>query len=95
MKGYQNINSTVGCPLKLLFECFLNYLLLSCQKKKNENFHNFNILAYEILVTTDLIELKCSGIREGVNKLGDLKFQSNLISLRKNAKIWNSGKLVP
>ena len=45
--------------------------------------------------TTEPIELKFSGIREGVNKLAVLKFQSNLISLRKNLKIWNSGKSVP
>ena len=63
---------------------------LSCQ---NENFLIFSILAYEISVTTELIELKFSGIREGVNKLAVLKFQSNLISLRKNLKIWNSKKI--
>ena len=51
------------------------------------------ILAYEISVTTELIELKFSGIREGVNKLAVLKFQSNQISLRKNVKIWNSEKI--
>ena len=58
-----------------------------------ENFLIFNILAYEISVTTEPIELKFSGIREGVNKLAVLKFQSNLISLRKNLKIWNSKKI--
>ena len=58
-----------------------------------ENFLIFNILAYKISVTTEPIELKFSGIREGVNKLAVLKFQSNLISLRKNLKIWNSKKI--
>ena len=93
MKGHFgfNINSTVGGPLKLL-ECYLNYLHLSCQ---NKIFFSFNILVYEILVTTCPIELKFSGIREGVNKLAVLKFQSNMSSLSKNAKIWNSGKLAP
>ena len=45
--------------------------------------------------TIELIELKFSGIRKGVNKLAVLKFQSNPSSLRKNPKIWNSGKSVP
>ena len=48
-----------------------------------------------ILETTYLIELKFSGIKEEVNKLAVLKFQSNPSSLRKNVKIWNSGKSVP
>ena len=43
----------------------------------------FKILTYEISKTTEPIELKFSGIREGVNKLAVLKFQSNPISLRK------------
>ena len=64
--------------------------MCTCQ---NENFLIFNILAYEISVTTEPIELKFSGIREGVNKLVVLKFQSNPISLRKNVKIWNSEKI--
>ena len=55
----------------------------------------FNILIFEISKTFYPIELKSSGIKEGVNKLADLKFQSNPISLRENIKIWNSGKLVP
>ena len=62
---------------------------------KNENFPIFNILAYEILETTYPIELKFSGVREGVNKLAVLKFQSNPSSLQKNVKIWNSGKSGP
>ena len=45
-----------------------------------------NILTYEISVTIYLIELTFSGIREGVNKLAVLKFQSNPISLRKTFK---------
>ena len=56
---------------------------------------DFDILTYEISKTTEPIELKFSGVREGVNKLAVLKFQSNPISLRKNPKIWNSGKLIP
>ena len=55
----------------------------------------FNILIYEILETTCPIELKFSGISEGVNKLVVLKFQSNPIILRKNVNIWNSGKSAP
>ena len=62
---------------------------------KNENFPIFNILAYEISETTYPIELKFSGIREGVNKLAVLKFQSNSSSLQKNVKIWNAGKSGP
>ena len=69
--------------------CYLNYLHLSCQNKI------FNILVYKISETTYPIELKFSGIREGVNKLAVLKFQSNPINLRKNVKIWNSGKSAP
>ena len=68
--------------------------------KQNENLHlhlkifSFSIFWHtEISVTTEPIELKFSGIREGVNKLVVLKFQSNLISLRKNLKIWNSKKI--
>ena len=49
-------------------------------------FHYFDILTYEISKTTELSKLKFSGIREGVNKLAALKFQSNPISLRKNFK---------
>ena len=63
--------------------CYLNYLHLSCQ---NENFLIVNILTYEISETTYPIELKFSGMREGVNKLAVLKFQSNPKSLRKNLK---------
>ena len=92
MKGHLNVNSTVGGPLELL-KCYLNYLHLSCQ---NRIFFFFlNILVYEISVTTCPFGLKFSGIREGVNKLTVLKFQSNMSSLRENVKIWNSGKLVP
>ena len=43
-------------------------------------------LAYEILETTYPIELKFSGIREGVNKPVVLKFQGNPSSLRKMSK---------
>ena len=43
---------------------------------QNENFLIFNILAYEISVTTEPIELKFSGIREGVNKLAVLSFRA-------------------
>ena len=90
MKGHkQNVNGTVGGPQKLLFKPFASWAV------KNENFPIFNILAYEISVTTYLMELKFSGIREGVNKLAVLKFQSNPSSLRKNVKIWNSGKSAP
>ena len=42
-----------------------------------------------------LIRLSFSGVREGVNKLAVLKFQSNPSSLQKNVKIWNSGKSGP
>ena len=55
----------------------------------------FQYLIYKISVTTYPIELKFSGIREGVNKLAVLKFHSNPTSLRKNVKIWNSGKSAP
>ena len=58
-------------------------------------FQYFDILTYKISKTTELIELKFSGIRDGVNKLAVLKFQSNPINLRKILKIWNSGKSVP
>ena len=54
--------------------------------KKFSYFQYFDILTYKISKTTEPIELKFSGIREGVNKLAVLKFQSNLISLRKNFK---------
>ena len=73
-----------------------NLIVLELSKMKlSFFFQDFDILTYEILKTTEPIELKFSGITEGVNKLAVLKFQSNLISLRKNLKIWNSGKSVP
>ena len=46
----------------------------------------FYILIYEISETTYPIELKFSGIREGVNKLAFLEFQSNPTRLRKMSK---------
>ena len=46
----------------------------------------FNILAYEIWVTTEPIELKFSGIREGVNKLAVLKFKSNPDKFKEKSK---------
>ena len=55
---------------------------------QNENFY---ILTCEISETTESIELKLSGIIEGVNKLAVLKFQSNLIRLSIKSKIRNSG----
>ena len=48
-----------------------------------------------ISVTTYLIELKFSGIREGVNSFAVVKFQSNPTILRKNGKIGNSEKIAP
>ena len=64
-------------------------MTLSCQNE------NFQVLTCEILETTELIELKLSGIIEGVNKLAVLKFQSNLIRLSIKSKIRNSGQLIP
>ena len=58
---------------------------LSCQDE------NFQVLTCEILETTGSIELKLSGIIEGVNKLAVLKFQSNPIRLSIKSKIRNSG----
>ena len=58
---------------------------LSCQDE------NFQVLTCEISETTESIELKLSGIIEGVNKLVVLKFQSNLIRLSIKSKIRNSG----
>ena len=65
MKGHitKYNNVTVGGPLKLLFKLF------ALELSKNENFPIFNILACKISVTTYPIELKFSGIREGVNEL--------------------------
>ena len=53
-----------GSPIAhfIIIDLLVNYVHLSCQ---NENFLIFNILAYEISVTTEPIELKFSGIREG------------------------------
>ena len=64
----------------------INFLHLSCQKK---------LCIYEILETTYPIELKFSGIREGVNNFAVLEFQSNPTIWRKNVKIGNSGKTTP
>ena len=52
---------------------------------------NLQVLTCEISETTELIELKLSGIIEGVNKLAVLKFQSNPIRLSIKSKIRNSG----
>ena len=46
---------------------------------------------YEISKTTEPIELRFSGIIEGVHKLAVLKFQSNPIKLSIKPKIRNSG----
>ena len=58
---------------------------LSCQDE------NFQVLTCEILETTESIELKLSGIIEGINKLAVLKFQSNLIRLGIKFAIRKSG----
>ena len=58
---------------------------LSCQDE------NFQVLTCEISETTESIELKLSGIIEGVNKLAVLKFQSNPIRLSIKSKISNFG----
>ena len=60
---------------------------LSCQTE------NIQVLTCQISATTEAIELKLSGIIEGVNKLAVLKFQSNLIRLSIKFKIRNSGSL--
>ena len=60
-------------------------MYLSCQDE------NFQVLICEISETTESIELKLSGIIEGVNKLVVLKFQSNLIRLSIKSKIRNLG----
>ena len=60
--------------------CYLNYLHLSCQNK------NFNILVYEISETTYPIELKFSGIREGVNKLAVLKVSEQFNKFEEKCK---------
>ena len=52
---------------------------------------NFQILTCEISENTEPIELKLSGIVEGINKLAVLKFQSNPIRLSIKSKIRNSG----
>ena len=64
------------------------YLYLSCQ---NWNFKVCEFETCEISNTTVPIELKLSGIIEGVNKLAVLKFQSNPIRLGIKSKIRNSG----
>ena len=58
---------------------------LSCQNE------NFQVLTCQISETTESIELKLSGIIEGINKLVVLKFQSNLIRLGIKSKIRDSG----
>ena len=58
---------------------------LSCQNEK------FQVLTCQISETTESIELKLSGIIEGINKLAVLKFQSNPITLSIKSKIRNSG----
>ena len=58
---------------------------LSCQDE------NFQVLTCEISESTETIELKLSGIVEGINKLVVLKLQSNLIRLSIKSKIRNSG----
>ena len=58
---------------------------LSCQNE------NLQVLTCQILETTESIELKLSGIIEGINKLVVLKFQSNPIRLGIKSEIRNSG----
>ena len=58
---------------------------LSCQNE------NIQVLTCQISETTELIELKLSGIIEGIHKLAVLKFQSNPIRLSIKSKIRNSG----
>ena len=58
---------------------------LSCQNE------NFQVLTCEISETTESIELKLSGIIEGIKKLEVFKFQSNPIRLSIKSEIRNSG----
>ena len=60
-------------------------MYLSCQNE------NFQVFTCEISETTESIELKLSGIIEGVNQLAVLKFQNNPIRLSIKSKIRNSG----
>ena len=53
----------------------------SCQSE------TWNIFTCEISKTTEPIELKFSGVIEGVHKLAVLKFQNNPIRLNIKAKI--------
>ena len=83
-------SNTVGGPQHLYAMWLIfNLIVLELSKMKLFHFQDFHIL------TTKPIDLKFSGIREGINKLAVLKFQSNPISLRKIVEIWNSGKSVP
>ena len=59
---------------------------------KNENFPIFNILAYEISETTFPIELKFSGVREGVNKLADFKVSEQSIKFAEKMSKYGIGK---
>ena len=89
-------SNTVGGPLHLYAMWLIfNLIVLELSKMKLFHFQDFHILTYETSKTTEPIDLKFSGIREGINKLAVLKFQSNPISLRKIVEIWNSGKSVP
>ena len=80
--------------------CWITELHLSCQSDTSNTEAISHTIAvngdlihftYEISKTTELIELKFSGIIEGTYKLAVLKFQSNLIMLSIKLNIWQIG----
>ena len=81
MKDYSNRQST---PQKVqsLNSIWLLFHLLVLELSNG----NFQVVTCEISETTESIELKLSGIIEGVNKLAVLKFQSNPIRLNNKYK---------
>ena len=89
MKDYSDSNQhhRRSSP-SIVFGCYFIHVYLSCQ---NWNFKVCEFVTCEISNTTVPIELKLSGIIEGVNKLAVLKFQSNPIRLSIKSKIKNSG----
>ena len=68
----------------------------SCQKWNFSQFQDFDILTYEISKTTEPIELKFSGVTEGINKLAVLKVskQSDKFEEKsKNMELWEINTL--
>ena len=80
-------SNTVGGPLHLYaIWLIFNLIVLELSKMKLFHFQDFHILTYEISKTTEPIDLKFSGIREGINKLAVFKVSEQSNKFEENCR---------